>query len=403
VDKSLGCLPTILSILDFSTIKNELFPVVASVFSKTGSLGIKIRGLEAFVILCGGPATNKADTGDGLDGADSSPKPAKSKNAAVLDKYTVQEKVVPLLKAIKTKEPAVIMAALAVFKQIGKMVDAEFLALDVLPMLWSFSLGPLLNLQQFQDYMTLIKALSSRIEQEQSRKLSELSSNQNNAPRLGATDLMGSSHTNGASGLNGDDVGLNDFERLVLGKSNPKGNDMLGASSRSEPQRAQSTRSETPVFAWSTLAPNPSPTLTSRAITPGQTFNAFAALNPIPSGQLTGSSSTLHSFSTLTPLQPTLTPSPPWSLGSPASHTMAPVTQSQSPAAFSIPPPQPATRSVSAFSIAPPPRHPVQATGQTIYGQGLGAPGKGGSATQSPPTANRVKQKTGLDAFESLL
>ena len=46
VDKSLGCLPTILSVLDFSSIKNELFPTVASVFSKTSSLGIKVRGLE---------------------------------------------------------------------------------------------------------------------------------------------------------------------------------------------------------------------------------------------------------------------------------------------------------------------------------------------------------------------
>lgn len=295
------------------------------------------------------------------------------------------------------------MAALAVFKQIGKMVDVEFLALDILPLLWSFSLGPLLNLQQFQNYMTLIKALSSRVEQEQSRKLSELSSSQNNTPGLGSTDLMGSTHTNGSSGSNGEDVGLNDFERLVLGKPTPKGNDMLVPGSRPEPQRAQSSRSETPVFAWSTLAPNPSPTFTSRAITPDQTFNTFAALTPSPSGQLAHSSSKLHSFSTLTPLQPTLTPSPPWPLGSPASYTAAPAIQIQSPAAFSIPPPQPAIRSFSAFSIAPPPRHPVQATGQTTYGQGLGAPGKGGNATQNPSTANRAKQKTGLDAFESLL
>ena len=81
-----------LNILDFSTIKNELFPIVANVFTKTTSLAIKVRGLEAFVILCGGGLGSTEPT---------EPKPNAS---AILDKYTVQEKIVPLLKAIKTKE-----------------------------------------------------------------------------------------------------------------------------------------------------------------------------------------------------------------------------------------------------------------------------------------------------------
>lgn len=393
-------------------------------FSKTSSLAIKIRGLEAFGVLCGGPATNKVDAGDGL-GGDLHFKPAKLNNAAVLDKYTVQEKVVPLLKAIKTKEPAVMMAALAVFKQIGKMVDADFLAMEVLPMLWSFSLGPLLNLQQFQDYMKLIKALSSRIEQEQTRKLSELSSNTSTIPGLpGATDLMSATNINGSYGLNeAGDVELNDFERLVLGKSIPTGNDILHTSSRPEPQRAQTARSDTPVFAWSTLAPNPGSHPTSRAITPDQTNNTFAALNPSPRGQAAGSKSTLNSFSTLTPMQPSLTPLQPsltplqpsltplqpslvplqssltpssssWSFGSPSSSNTVPANSTHPPTAFAIPPPQRTTSSFSTFSIAPPPRHPVLSTGQPTNGQGLGALETRGNAT---------KQKTGLDAFESLL
>ena len=165
VDKALSCLPTILSILDFSSIKNELFPTVAAVFSKTSSLGIKVRGLEAFVILCGGSGEDSTDIGNDLDGMTSNgAKKSKSAPAsAVLDKYTIQEKIVPLLKAMKTKEPAVMMAALSVFKQVGKIADAEFLAMEALPILWSFSLGPLLNVQQFQAFMDLIKSISSRI------------------------------------------------------------------------------------------------------------------------------------------------------------------------------------------------------------------------------------------------
>jgi SCY1-like protein 2 len=40
------------------------------------------------------------------------------------------------------------MAALSVFREVGKIADIDFTAIEVLPILWSFSLGPLLNLQQ---------------------------------------------------------------------------------------------------------------------------------------------------------------------------------------------------------------------------------------------------------------
>lgn len=69
------------------------------------------------------------------------------------------------------------MAALDVFKAISNQVDSDFLAMDVLPIIWQFSLGPLLNLPQFQAYMSLIKSMSARVENEQTRKLQELGAN----------------------------------------------------------------------------------------------------------------------------------------------------------------------------------------------------------------------------------
>lgn len=147
-DMALRSLPVILPKLDFPTLKNDLFPVVASVFTKTSSLGIKIRGLEAFRVMCGGAASDPAAS-DGLDGFSNSSK-AKSKgdDAPALDKYTIQEKVIPLLKGIKTKEPAVMMEALSVFREIGKTCDREVVAMDILPTLWAMSFGPLLGLEQ---------------------------------------------------------------------------------------------------------------------------------------------------------------------------------------------------------------------------------------------------------------
>lgn len=108
VDAALRTLPVVLPILDFSTTKNELFPVIAAIFAKTSSMGIKIRGLEAFKTLCGGGNDEQdAVHGDGLTGMVEQPKSKTS--VSILDKYTIQEKVVPLLRAIKTKEPAVMV------------------------------------------------------------------------------------------------------------------------------------------------------------------------------------------------------------------------------------------------------------------------------------------------------
>ena len=108
VDAAMRTLRVMLSILDFPTIKNDVFPVIAAVFSKTNSLGIKIRGLEALQTLCGG-TPGEDDASDGLDGFSAAPA-KKKQSSAILDKYTIQEKVIPLLKGIKTKEPAVMVS-----------------------------------------------------------------------------------------------------------------------------------------------------------------------------------------------------------------------------------------------------------------------------------------------------
>lgn len=402
VDKSLGCLPTVLATLDFSTIKNELFPIVAAVFSKTSSLGIKVRGLEAFVIFCGGSRTDSDELSDGLDGAASGANIKKPNSSTILDKYTVQEKIIPLLKAIKTKEPAVMMAALGVFKQVGKIADADFLAIDVLPMLWNFSLGPLLNLDQFQKFMSLIKTLSSRIEQEQTRKLRELSSNSNGNPSISqSNDILGAGPSNGVYDLNGTGgAGENDFARLVLGKSRGAGDDMLGESLRPQPQRAQTSRAEAPIFSWSTPALTPSPNTNSRTITPDQTLNSFPTLQPKPKAAIDNSNSTLGSFNTLTPMQP---PSP-WSFNGTSVNPAPPPQQFQSQPTFALPPPPTSNPTFSTFSIAPPPTQTQRSYAQPNYGGGLGGASQSRNPVSAPATTNQTPQrKSGLDAYESLL
>ncbi|KAL7622526.1 Protein kinase domain-containing protein ppk32 [Parahypoxylon ruwenzoriense] len=301
VDAALRGLPVILPVLDFSTIKNELFPVIATVFSKTNSLAIKVRGCQAFVILCGGSNNSSAD--DGLDGL---PGKKKVSSSSALDKYTMQEKIVPLIKAIKTKEPAVMMAALDVLRVVGDNADADFVAMDILPILWSMSLGPLLDLKQFQSFMELIKSLSRRVEDEQIKKLQELSVTNGGRAATPSDDFIGFGGVSGTTFDSANGATEDDFERLVKGKSGPTSSETMNTGWDAAPAAAAaavvtSPPVKSPQFSWST----PSPTTTTappaqfgatkapsfRTVTPD--LNQFATLTP---------SSTQFSQ----PLQPTL-------------------------------------------------------------------------------------------------
>ena len=291
VDVAMRGLPMILPVLDFSTIKNELFPVVATVFSKTNSLAIKVRGLQAFVVLCGGTLDGAAD--DGLNGFGMEKK--KTSSSTALDKYTMQEKIVPLIKAIKTKEPAVMTAALRVLRVVGEVADADFVAMDILPILWNMSLGPLLNLKQFQSFMELIKTLSRRVEDEQTKKLQELSAvTEGGRATTPNDDFIAFGGVTGTTfeGANGAGASEDDFEKLVKGKTTLHATESPMDASWDAPAAAAtspapvSATTMSPQFSWSTppttAAPSPAPRAPAaapfRTVTPD--LNRFEALTP---------------------------------------------------------------------------------------------------------------------------
>lgn len=445
VDAALRSLPIILPVLDFSTIKNDLFPVIANIFSKTNSLAIKVRGLQAFVTLCGGDTGND----DGLDGF--APDRKKS-SASALDKYTMQEKIVPLIKVIKTREPAVMMAALTALKVIGQVADAEFVAMDILPILWSMSLGPLLDLKQFQAFMELIKSLSGRVIDEQTKKLQELSTS-NNRATSGLNDDFMSFNAIAGSSLDANGTTEADFEMLVKGKTGPpshstnpleSGWDSMsppvptvtspGATIRSPPTPTAAT------FSWSSTPPP----ARSLPLKPQQQQQqpAFRTVTP-----------DLTHFNTLTPtttqfsqpLQPTTTPSGPINWGTTTTAPAAvnpwasqppqqPPTnafgamslggggQMSRPAAvpssssFSLPPPPGAggggAKGLSGFSLAPPPQasafgvpSPAVASLQGNMGAGMGmgmnslgggAGGGGGMGSMSSSMGSLMNNRGGM-------
>ncbi|KAK0742475.1 kinase-like domain-containing protein [Apiosordaria backusii] len=402
INAALTSLPVVLPVLDFSTIKGELFPVIATIFSKTNSLAIKVRGLEAFVTLCGGSSDN---SDDGLDGLATEKKKATSSTA--LDKFTMQEKLIPLIKAIKTREPAVMMAALNVLKVVGRVADGDFVALEMLPLLWSMSLNPQLNLREFQAFMELIKSLSSRVEDEQTKKLQELTSGAVTSPGL-KDDFM-SFGTIAGSSLEANGTSETDFEALVKGRSSTTTNAMDSWEVSSKPtvaSSASSLRNSTPTatFSWST-PPVASPTTTTshlkaqsggfRTVTPdlaaiqpmAPTTTQFSQplqpqSNPIsPQTQSTSfnwsstSSSTTPSNIWATPssTQPT---SNPWasSTSQPSSNIWASQPSTSAFSSLSLNQQQqqqqqqrPQPSSSSSFALPPPPGAPSASSGNTGF------------------------------------
>lgn len=411
----------ILPVLDYSTVKNEVFPPIASTFSRTSSLAIKVRCLEAFTVLCGGSASDGPEIHYDLSGTVQTNK-IQSVKSSILDKYTIQEKLVPSLKAIKTKEPSVMMAALNVFRQVGEAADTDFLALEVLPILWSFSLGPLLNLQQFGAFMALIKSLSTKIEREQTKKLQELSSggdsggfqNGTGSPFKTALDV-------GQSNI---DNTRDNFERLVLGKDSTtpamsNNEDLMnpwGNTSRELSNVQASNQGTLSGFSWSSTATTPasglgtlgrgqSPPIQAkpgfRTVTPDYNLSSFPSLEPS------------RQKSPATPTFPVLQPTPSGGAhnaqGNMAGSSLAALAsmntssntttgqfhqQTPSFSAFPIPPPPSTSNSLGSFGKP----HGVPNANSSSLGMNMASPFMNNAQSQ-----NQGAQKQGLDKYESLI
>lgn len=397
VDTSLQAIPTILPLLDFSTVKHDLFPVVASVFSKTSSLNIKVRGLEALSVLCGASDQKSDSKADDFSGVIQ--KEEQSKTVSSLDKFTMQEKIIPLLKGTKTKEPAVMMAALRVFQQIGRVADTECIAIEVMPILWSFSLGPLLDLTQFQAYISLIKSMSTKIEREQLRKLQGLSSSTRPAETRATAPM---SYINGANSTNLEMGAGDDFERLVLSNRNDKPDPFAGALSTAEKltpnppsfswSSSNHTQQVTGIGSMATLRPQP----VSRSITPDVTVATFPSLQPQPMSSI---------FAPLQP-QPFRQASTPNVAGQNAFPTQHPTRPVQVPNYSITPPPSSSniwqTNSTSGFPSNNA-HQPVIVQQANPHINQRAALDFGDPTPALVPPPVQQPSKTGLDKYQSLL
>ena len=309
------------------------------------------------------------------------------------------------------------MAALNVFHRVGQVADIEFLATEVLPSVWSFSLGPLLDLNQFKAFMDVIKALSAKIEREQIKKLQGLGSSKAADSRANS-----SMHTPFSNGVNraSDATGTEDnFEKLVLGNKAEGKKDPFGGA-LSDGQRLTQNP---PSFSWHSVNPasrtatpmaSLQPQAPSRSVTPDVLSSAFPSLQPA-----VGSAASIWGSTQSQPMQPQVRPlqSPPlqppnytptfgiaplpsstnvWTPQ--AGNTFQQNSSSYAPPILAPPPPPPSNTSTSTWQQQP--NYNMNSSGTYDSAMNTMQAQSNQSAFQAQP---QQQTKTGLDNWKSLL
>lgn len=147
----LSVLPTFASLIDYPAMKNALMPRIMKLCLGTGFVSVRVNCL-----LCIGKLLDH------------------------LDKWLVLDDVLPFLSQIPSREPAVIMAILGIYKlslnhnKLG--ITKEVMANKIIPFLMPLSIENGLSVAQFNAIMSMIKEMVQRIEAEHRTKLEQLNS-----------------------------------------------------------------------------------------------------------------------------------------------------------------------------------------------------------------------------------
>ncbi|XP_075975101.1 SCY1-like protein 2 [Anticarsia gemmatalis] len=150
----LSVLPTFASLIDYPAMKNALLPRIKKLCMGTNYISVRVNCL-----LCLGKLLEH------------------------LDKWLVLDEIIPFLPQIPSREPAVLMGILGIYKlalshsKLG--ITKEVMATKVLPFLIPLCVENGLTLNQFNALITLVKQMISKVETEHRAKLEQLNSIQN--------------------------------------------------------------------------------------------------------------------------------------------------------------------------------------------------------------------------------
>lgn len=143
----LSVIPSFASLIDYPAMKNALMPRIKKLCLLPGSqLSVRVNCL-----LCIGKLLDH------------------------VDKWLALDDILPVLPTIPSKDPAVIMASLGVYKttlehpRLG--IPKEVIATQIVPFLFPLLVEPGLSIAQFRSLSALIKEMMAKVEEEQKAKL----------------------------------------------------------------------------------------------------------------------------------------------------------------------------------------------------------------------------------------
>ncbi|KAE8615048.1 hypothetical protein XENTR_v10008391 [Xenopus tropicalis] len=161
----LNIIPTFANLIDYPSMKNSLIPRIKNACLQTSSLAVRVNSL-----VCLG------------------------KILEYLDKWFVIDELLPFLQQIPSREPAVLMGILGIYKctfthkKLG--ITKEQLAGKVLPHLIPLSIDNNLNLSQFNSFMAVIKEMLNKLESEHKTKLEQIHTMQEQQKSLNITSQL---------------------------------------------------------------------------------------------------------------------------------------------------------------------------------------------------------------------
>nr|CAG4651596.1 EOG090X018J [Triops cancriformis] len=142
----LSIIPTFAALIDYPAMKNALLPRIKKLCQNTQQLSVRVNAL-----LCIGKLLDN------------------------LDKWLVLDEILPLLPKVPSKDPAVLMAILGIYKLVLNQpklgIPKETLATQIVPFLFPMLVEPGLNVTQFSALAATIKDMFQRVEEEQRVKL----------------------------------------------------------------------------------------------------------------------------------------------------------------------------------------------------------------------------------------
>ncbi|XP_057242053.1 SCY1-like protein 2 isoform X2 [Malurus melanocephalus] len=187
----LNIIPTFANLIDYPSMKNSLIPRIKNACLQTSSLAVRVNSL-----VCLG------------------------KILEYLDKWFVLDDILPFLQQIPSKEPAVLMGILGIYKctfthkKLG--ITKEQLAGKVLPHLIPLSIENNLNLNQFNSFICVIKDMLNRLEAEHKTKLEQLHVMQEQQKSLDiANQMSGSEEARSAGTSNQASLTLEEKQKLA--------------------------------------------------------------------------------------------------------------------------------------------------------------------------------------------